>query len=214
MIFCLFLLPFIVVKKSEKYCFEYSNIEVKKIFNGALAKIDYSSFDYDDYWRYEYGDDGKILSINLNQNRANMVLSELMKMFNNNLEALYGNKYQDIDGIINRKQVNKFDKSISIIINMPIGVLSNNSFFYSVGPRIPIIVEVIDTNESAIRTKVKDYGINSVLFEIYAHIEVTGKAILPRSSKVIKTEANVLIDSNLIQGEVPKIYSGNLDYPN
>jgi hypothetical protein len=64
-----------------------------------------------------------------------------------------------------------------ILVLVPIGtVLKHNIFFYS-GAKIPVRVENIGYSEGFIDTKVKDYGINNTLVEIYARFVLKEKII-------------------------------------
>ena len=97
---------------------------------------------------------------------------------------------------------NKYLKK-GIIYEIPLGLVFNNALLMNVGPRIPVKIKYSGNVGLDIKTKVKQYGINSALLEIYVYIEVTQKAILPFKTKEVKLTSEVPIIIKLVKGNIP-----------
>ena len=61
-----------------------------------------------------------------------------------------------------------------------------NAFLSNLGPKILVKINLIGNVVSSVETKVRNYGINSALIEIYANIEVTEEVIIPFQKERIK----------------------------
>ena len=64
---------------------------------------------------------------------------------------------------------------------------------------------------SNIKTKIKEYGINSLSIELFVESEIKARAIMPISTKneIIKIEAPITIQ--IIQGKIPSYYFDNIE---
>ena len=76
----------------------------------------------------------------------------------------------------------------------------------NVGPRIPINLEIISSVNPNLKTEVTEYGINNSLIEVYIHVIVDVKMILPMYANTMQIVVVVPLAVKLIQGEVPKYY--------
>lgn len=103
--------------------------------------------------------------------------------------------------IISKEVRNKLkEEEKSKIYKIPIGVASNNAFFKSVGPKVPVKVEYKGNVGLDLKSRVKPYGIDSALIEIYVKVEVTQKTIIPFQSKEIKISSDIPIVMKIIKG--------------
>ena len=96
-----------------------------------------------------------------------------------------------------------------IIYLVPLGVASGNSFFSNFGPYIPVKIKYTGTVGLDVKTKVKNYGINSALIEVYVHVEVTQKTIIPFRSKEIKLTSEIPVIMKVVKGTVPNYISNS-----
>ena len=90
-----------------------------------------------------------------------------------------------------------------IVFYVPIGIIFGNSFLSNVGPKIPVRIKYSGNVGLDIKTRVKEYGINSALIEIYIYIEVTQRTILPFSSNDINIYSEIPIVMKVIKGDIP-----------
>lgn len=99
----------------------------------------------------------------------------------------------------------------SIILSIPMGVVSDKIYLANLGPRIPVKVSYMGYVASSVRIKLEDYGINNVLISIYIDCFITNSFITPSIEKEINHEYNILVASKIIQGIVPEYYGGVME---
>lgn len=130
---------------------------------------------------------------------------------NGNIEMIdYNTKVvNNILSIASKRVINNYDKffinSNGIIKNIPIGVVTGNIFFSNLGPKIPVKIRLDGNVLTSIKTKVKEYGINSALIDIYVRIEVNFDIIVPFYSKKIKVYNDVPVSMKVVKGNVSSI---------
>lgn len=92
-----------------------------------------------------------------------------------------------------RTKSNKLRKGI--IFEVPLGLASNNIFFNSFGPKIPIRVNYLGNVSLDVKSRVTNYGINNALVEIYIYIEVMQEVVIPFQIKedIISSEIPIII---------------------
>ena len=115
----------------------------------------------------------------------------------------------NILSIASKRVINNYDKffinSNGIIKSIPIGVVTGNIFFSNLGPKIPVKIRLDGNVLTSIKTKVKEYGINSALIDIYVRIEVNFDIIVPFYSKKIKVYNDVPVSMKVVKGNVSSI---------
>ena len=89
---------------------------------------------------------------------------------------------------------------------MPLGLFSNNVFFNSFGPKIPIRMNFIGQTDTTIKTKLKTYGINTVLVEIFVEVIIKERATMPISTKYKTIRIEAPLSIQIIQGNIPSYY--------
>ncbi len=140
----------------------------------------------------------EITQVDFNIKNSYQILRKIVKKINNNLEK----------SRINSK-IDDFGEDY-FSIKIPFGIVFNSPYIQNFGPKIPLKVNSEGVVNSGLKTKVKDYGLNNVLMEIYATFEIRQQIIIPFNSKNINKKYEVLIASKIIEGKVPGIYGGNL----
>ena len=70
-------------------------------------------------------------------------------------------------------------------------------------------MELVGSVLTGVNSKVIDYGINNSLIEIFVHIEVNEKVILPVTSKNITIVNDIPISYKIIKGKIPSYYSNS-----
>ncbi len=100
------------------------------------------------------------------------------------------------------------DLKKGIIYEVPAGVALGNSFLSNVGPKIPVKIKYSGNVGLDVKTRVKEYGINNALIEIYIYVEVTQRTILPFTSEDIKLTSEIPVVMKVIKGSIPNYISG------
>ncbi|MBQ1550889.1 MAG: sporulation protein YunB [Bacilli bacterium] len=130
---------------------------------------------------------------------------------NGNIEMIdYNTKVvNNIISIASKKVINNYNdfqnKNSGIIKRVPIGVVTNNIFFSNLGPRVPVRIKLDGNALTSIKTKVKEYGINSALIDVYIRIEVNLDIIIPFYSKKISVYNDIPVSMKVIKGNVSSI---------
>lgn len=103
-----------------------------------------------------------------------------------------------------------FDSQLGVL-RMPLGIVTNNVLFSNLGPKIPCKLNVLNNIDMSIKTKIKEYGINNSLIEIYLLINIKSSIINPVIEDKFVKNYEVLIDSKVIEGKIPSYYGGVLE---
>ena len=126
------------------------------------------------------------------------VVYEIAGAFTSNIKSSLKEKNNNIP-FITETNNNK------ILFMIPIGALSNQALFTSMGPKIPVQIYFVDNVFTEIKTKVTDYGINNALIEIYLSINLTYEIVSPFVREQVTLNYNLPIDQKIITGVVPNI---------
>lgn len=154
-------------------------------------------FKVDDLISLNLNKKDEIISVDYNMDKVYVLLGESLEILYNNLEK--------IDFSMNYK-VN--DKNI---LWVPLGIGNKNILISNFGPKIPIKIDILIDSSMGYKTKVKNYGINNVLLELYLDISVSSSLLTPVSKEEIKDNFSILIASRIIAGSVPDYYNGILE---
>ncbi len=145
--------------------------------------------------------DDEIIALDYDLNKTYTLLNEFVSKVNNNVQNF--DKFQNFDSNF------KTEKN-SLIVSYPFGIYSDNLFVNNLGPRIPVKVNLINNLSTNIKTKVSDYGINSLLLEMYIVVELKHEIV---ASKIYEVASSyeLLISSKIIQGSIPNYFGGVIE---
>ena len=157
--------------------------------------------------------------LDMHKNSQNQITS-----MNYNMQAIY-KIASDLERHILRKlkensKINLYSLSLEskmrnqdqkIIMYIPLGLLTNSPLLANVGPKIPVTISFMDTFFTQIKTKVTDYGLNNALIEIYLNIKIHYKIIGISETDDETLEYDILLDSRIIQGNIPNWYAGSYE---
>jgi len=101
---------------------------------------------------------------------------------------------------------NKNDYYNSMVGEIPLGLVFNNSLIKNFGPKIKVRIDMIGDVISQLETEVKPYGINNALVVVRVKIEGNVRVILPLTSKEIKINNMIPISINIVNGKIPEAY--------
>lgn len=91
-------------------------------------------------------------------------------------------------------------------ISIPLGLLVSKSLFTNIGPNVKINVLPISFYKTDIITNMKSFGINNALFEVYLTVLIEIDTIIPLNKNHIAFSTNILLASQILQGEIPYYY--------
>lgn len=179
-------------KNVSYYYLNYSEKKAKDIIDVAMGKgITTSSLkiiNSKDLYRVTKNDKNEITMIDYDSYLVNLFLKDI----SNNISIALDEEEKDI------------------AFYVPMGTIFKNPLLNSKGPKLPVRIEMLGSVNTNIETKVKDYGINNSLIEMYIHVVVKEKVMLPVISSEIKIENNFPISYKIIAGKVPNYYGNGI----
>ncbi|TCZ75879.1 sporulation protein YunB [Paenibacillus albiflavus] len=134
--------------------------------------------------------DGKVTSFVLNYAEHMRITSGMISSIQNTLKTLE-----------------------SIPEHIPLGQALGSPLIGSFGPNIPIRLVPQGAAKVEINTRPRDIGINNILFEVYAHVTVDVRVIIPFDSAPEVVETDIPISYALVVGDVPAYYFDNKGNP-
>ena len=206
-----FSIVFLIIldKKAMPAIMNYASVQTKRVGIEVLRSVgikDVNKFlDGKELFTITNNTKGEMESIDFNTAVINETLVVIAKNVRKRLkeiekgENLPEEMYSDV-----------LDKNLKngIIYEVPIGVAFGNSFLSNIGPKIPVKIKYSGNVGLDVKTKVKEYGINSALIEVYIYVEVTQRTILPFQSKDVKLTSEIPIVMKVVKGQVPNYISG------
>ena len=181
-----------IMPKVMAYALIRTEKEGTIIINEAISKQVLNSLNPDELFIISKNNNGDISSIDFNTQIVNRILTTSTNYIEDSL--------------------NNIDNGIYYYI--PVGVALNKSYLSSLGPKIPVKLELVGSVSSTIKTKITNYGINNALMEVNLEVLVTLKVIIPFISKDIKINTSIPLIIKMINGKVPEYYlNGYLNTP-
>lgn len=197
-IFTFIILVFLSNKVMPFYM-NYSEAEMKRVvttvINKSVTEEVTNQLEVDSLFVLKKENDNTII-VDFDPVIVNRVMSKISDVVYNNLKLI-----SKKDKLTLEKY--NLDESYFYI---PSGIIFNTTMLNNVGPRIPINLEIISSVNPNLKTEVTEYGINNSLIEVYIHVIVDVKMILPMYSNTMQIVVVVPLAVKLIQGEVPKYY--------
>lgn len=93
------------------------------------------------------------------------------------------------------------------IYNISSGLLIKNHLLNNLGPSIPYKIDLLGEVNTNAYTKIKEYGINNSMVEIILDIKIEFQVLLPFVTDTFKIEKEIILDSKIIQGNIPNYYA-------
>lgn len=191
---------------------KYAELETKKmaiaIMSNSVNDDVINILDEEDIFSITKNNDGEVSSIDFDPVVVNKVLSETSETVSDNLKNIEKGNIEDLT-FINEDDYDIKKIKNGVIAELPMGIITNNALLSNLGPKIPVKINLIGNVVSNVSTKVENYGINSAIVKIYAHIEVTEEVIIPFNTKQIKVVNDIPIAIKIVQGKVPNYYNSN-----
>ncbi len=214
-IISIFSLLFYISKKIEPILLETAELEVNKfstiIVNKAISQVLEDKINANNIFEMSKNKNDEIQTIDFNPVIVNQILSVATTVVQSNLKLLESGELESIgvyDMDLSKNRINDLEKGI--IMRIPMGVVSNNSLFSNLGPKIPIRLHYLGDVNSNITTNITQYGINNAMIEVGIHIEMTAQIILPLMTKKKVLDYNIPVVIKIVQGIVPSYYGNGL----
>ncbi len=160
------------------------------------------SQEYQDFLEVVLNQMGEIQSVDYQMEKIYSLASQLTEYIEQSLKR--ANKQQMIPY---SKSDFLNDQEDTLILDMPLGLVSNSPFLVNLGPKIPVVIHFINSVFTNVRTRLTNYGINNAMIEVYLNVTISYEVLLPITKEEHQKDYELLIDSKLIQGKVPDWYS-------
>jgi len=132
--------------------------------------------------------DGKVVSVDYNYDIMYEHLSSEMELLYKNIDSI------ELDG---------YDKDKKGIYYFPVGLSYNNILLENLGFKIPIKIEFIHDIDMGLKAKVRNYGVNNILIELYVVIDIKSNIMSPSSYKGFSNSYEIVVASKIVIGEIP-----------
>ena len=217
-IILLLLLNIIIViyifnRKAIPIIMDYASIQTKKIGVEVLRNTGIEEMNKyiknKDFYKITKNNNNEIESIDFNIPMLNDMLLIVSKNVRKRLKEIENGKNFP-DSLTS--DIISDDLKKSIIFEVPITVIFGKSYLSGFGPKIPVKIDYSGNIYLDLKTRVKEYGINSCLIEIYVLVQVNQKTILPFSSKEAKLSSEIPIVIKMIKGEINGYNSNGISY--
>lgn len=184
----------IFYKNMNHYYLNYSENEASKIITNAISKA---------------------INEEILKEIKNNDLYNIIKNKNDEIEMIDYDSYliniflRDVTNNIMKYLTKEEEKTNDASFFIPMGSILQNPMLNNRGPKIPVKMELIGSVITGINSRVKDYGINNSLIEIYIHVEIKERVILPVTAKDVTIVNDIPISYKIIKGRIPSYYSNN-----
>ena len=201
-----------IVKVFDRAFKNYAYVETKafisNIINNTITSDYISKFEKanEPILMEVKNNNGDIIAVDVNKMVVNNFLAATIQRLENNLIDVESGNFSNVKMPygITTSRYKKLKKGI--IVEIPSGSIFGESVLSNVGPKIPIKMSLLGDIVGNIDLKVRDYGINNTLIEVYLKIVINERIILPMSFEKVSMSYKVLVDTKLINGKIPDYY--------
>lgn len=193
-------------KKVSPKLSHVANLEFIKIINAVASNYQtLLNVPLDNLLKVTLNDKNEILTVDYEMKEiyqiSNEVTNELLNNINNTSENNYSMYLKkDLD----------YPKNNTVLLMMPLGIVSDFIFLNNLGPRLPIIFHFVNSIFTNVKTKMTNYGINNALVEIYLEVSLNYEIITPVDFQNQNLNFNIMLGAKIINGTVPNWYGNEL----
>lgn len=186
------------------------NIANKEIQRFCQLIVNQTAFNYNDISsdliKIERDNDNNIKMIDFNMAYATKISGELVLQIEETLLEIEEGQYNASKNTIYDKKIKKISDDGGVIASIPMGMLTNNPFFASMGPKMKIRYETLSHVSSTIKKEVKSYGINHIMVGLTAVVTIKLMVLVPFYKEEHVQNISFPLTLEIIEGEVPSWY--------
>lgn len=154
--------------------------EAVSIINEESVAVYSESFKYDDIIYIEKDEEGNISLVRADTVMQNYLASQVVLSCNE-----------------------RFKKYESVGVKIPIGYLTNSSFFYNIGPSITVKMRQIGKINTSYESIFESAGINQTRHKIYLNVDMKVRVIVPLKSRDVEVSCQIPVSDTIIVGKIP-----------
>ena len=153
--------------------------EAVRIINEESVKVFSDDFNYEDIINIEKDSEGNIVMLRADTVRQNYLASQVVLNCNDKLKELG-----------------------ELGVKIPIGYLTNNVMFYTLGPKITVKMQQVGNIETSYESIFESAGINQTRHKIYLNVKSKMRVIVPFHSDEIEVTCQIPISYTVIVGKI------------
>ena len=154
--------------------------EATTIINETALEIYSNDFNYNDIIITEKDNEGNITMLRADTVKLNYLASRLVLASNDKINELE-----------------------EIGLKVPLGYMTKNLIFYSLGPKINIEMTQVGNISSSYESIFESAGINQTRHKIYLNVNMKMKIIVPLKSRDVEIASQIPISETIIVGKIP-----------
>lgn len=105
----------------------------------------------------------------------------------------------------------KLSQTGAVRIEVPLGNIINGELFSGRGPRIPIVLQLVNNANAAFISEFNEAGINQTRHRLLIEVDTTVTALLPAGRASFKIPNQINLAETIIVGRVPESYTNIMD---
>lgn len=168
-----------------------NNVKVDTLINSKINNL----------IKLSYNNKGEIDNISYDLENTYALLSIVRSSIDKDIKKLENGKINDTNILIKD----------GLIVNIPFYSFTKNLLIMNIGPTMKTKINILENLAGSITTKLKDYGINSLLIELYLVIDIKSTCFYTLTKSDIHNKYEILISSKIVQGGIPSYYNGFLE---
>ena len=202
-IFLVLVMFFTILKKSSNSIINVSKV----IINNTIIDTINNNIKASLLKKYKVND---LIIINYNNNEVYNI--------DYNLENSYSLLADIKNGISDNFSFDYIEKN-NYVYNYSNDILNVKVPFYNylgnidlsgISPKVNARINMVKVINGSVKTRVSNYGINSLKVDLYLNISVVSNIVVPFDSSDINTSFDILIASKVISGKIPNYYSNGM----
>ena len=203
---------FIVImmgKKINNILYRYANIEINRLTNNVVlyhTKKIIETKDLDGIFKVIKNDNNEIEVIDFNTKKINNILSDISDKITKRLVQMEEGNIKDIDLPYTLRGTHFISLKKGIVCEIPMGVLLGSDILVNLGSNIPIKLVYSGKANTYVDTSIKEYGINNAYISVDIIIEISGRIVMPTTSKETKIKSKIPLLIRIINGKIPDFY--------
>ena len=193
-------------KKVSPKLSHLANLEFTKIINQVASNYqNLLNVSLDNLFVVTLNDKGEILTVDYQMPKIYEISDKITNGLLTNINDAKVNEYSKY-----LKNDLNYHPNNTVLLMMPIGIVSDFVFLNNLGPRIPVIFHFVNSVFTNVKTRITNYGINNALVEINLEVSLKYELITPIEFQSQNLDFNILLGSKIINGTVPNWYGNEL----
>lgn len=186
------------------------NIANKELERFCQLIVNQTTFNYNDISadliNIERDNENNIKMIDFNMAYATKIAGEIVLQIEETLLSIEEGEYASKKDTIYDKKIRKISDDGGVIASVPMGMLTNNPFFASLGPKMKIRYQTLSHVSSTIKKDVKNYGINHMMVGLTVVVTIKVMVLVPFYKEEHVQNISFPLTLEIIEGEVPNWY--------